>query len=527
MPSSVQTLETYLGRITSEHANKPKFVAYVTALIQPFLDAQAFLRSLLTTFDLDTAIGVQLDAVGQWIGRSRFVQQPIANLYFSFDTVGLGFDQGVWKGPFDPTDGLTKLDDDTYRALLKAKVILNSWDGSIAEAAESLGLLLNNPSSIVAIQDNQDMTMTVGISGVVPSPFITALLEGGYLPINPAGVGVNYQITSINAVALFGFDVNNATIGGFDIGSWGGTLGAGPGAVQGVGIVSTTPTSVTLSWIAPQTGIGPYTYQVQFVQGDGTTGIWQAAGPPTPNTIATVSGLLAGTQYAFEVYAVNPSGPGPVSVPLVVTTPVVVGGGVSASGAGRISFVANATASVAPLPFAASTSTVLGLFATGFCGAGNAAFASGSMQISAHGTLSVTFHNSASARVSILSPSVLGTAAVVATPQVIINPISGASHTSAVPVSGTTPGFALQPSLQYILDPILPPVSGVTETPSTTSISMSWNPDQPITRISLPAGSVVTQTSFSFTIPAIAAGTHTLYVIANGTVVGSRTFSVS
>jgi len=39
MPSSVQTLQTYLGRITSEHANKPKFVAYVTALIQPFLDS--------------------------------------------------------------------------------------------------------------------------------------------------------------------------------------------------------------------------------------------------------------------------------------------------------------------------------------------------------------------------------------------------------------------------------------------------------------------------------------------------------
>ncbi|MGC7970039.1 DUF2612 domain-containing protein, partial [Salmonella enterica] len=68
-------------------------------------------------FDLDQAIGVQLDAVGEWVGISRNITVPLAGVYFSFDIAGLGFDQGVWKGPFDPDTGLTTLDDDTYRLL--------------------------------------------------------------------------------------------------------------------------------------------------------------------------------------------------------------------------------------------------------------------------------------------------------------------------------------------------------------------------------------------------------------------------
>jgi hypothetical protein len=528
MASVIPTLQSYLARITSEYANKPKFVAYVSALLQPLLDSQALLRSLTTAFDLDTAIGVQLDAVGQWVGRTRFVNQPIANLYFSFDTVGLGWDQGVWKGPFDPSDGLVRLDDDTYRALLKAKVILNSWDGSIAEAAEALGLLLNNPSSIVTIQDNQDMTMTVGISGVVPSPLITALLQGGYLPINPEGVGVNYQITSINSVAIFGFDVSNATIDGWDRGAWAGSLGAGPGMVQGLSVVSVTSTTVTLSWIAPQTGIGPYTYQVQYVLGDGTTGIWQTFGAPTSNTVATVSGLTNGTQYAFEVYAVNPSGPGPVSDPVVVTTGGTVSGGNSAFIRQTIPISAIGSASVVSLPVAASTSDIMDLAAFGFGGAGNPAFAqSVAIQLSAHGTASTTFRNSASSASTALRLTAAASAAIVTTPQVNINQITGATHTTATPVAGSLAGFGTTPTLQYALDPSLPAVSGVTTGATSSTVSLSWNPDAPITLNTLPSGAVVTSTGFSFSLPAMSAGSHTLYVVANGTVIGTTTFTVA
>ena len=196
--STVPTLESYLSRITSEYRNQPKFVAYVTALVQPLLDSQALLRSLLDIYDLDTAIGVQLDAVGKWIGRSRYLEQPLNGIYFSFDSTGLGFDQGTWFGPFDALDGLTTIDDTTYRALLYAKRIMNNWDGTIPEIAEAIAALLagTSPGSNLVVVDNQDMSMTVGIAGQVPPAAIISLLQGNFVPITPSGVGVNYLITS-------------------------------------------------------------------------------------------------------------------------------------------------------------------------------------------------------------------------------------------------------------------------------------------------------------------------------------------
>lgn len=219
-------INKYLNRITSEHADKPNFVAFVTSLLNPLIDAQKFFQQLITAFDIDSAEGVQLDAVGLWVGRTRQVAVPISGVFFSMDIAGLGFDQGYWKGQFDPDTGITELDDETYRQLLKAKIIMNSWDGSIPVAASALNELFGgNPNTIISISDNQDMTMTVSVSGQVPGNVIVALLKGGYVPINPEGVGVNYLITSVNTAALFGFDAENDTIAGFDVGAWAGTQG--------------------------------------------------------------------------------------------------------------------------------------------------------------------------------------------------------------------------------------------------------------------------------------------------------------
>ena len=315
--SSVKLLEDYLNRITSEHRNQPKFIAYLTALLQPFIDAQALLRSLLTAFDLDTAIGVQLDATGQWIGRSRFLETPLAGVYFSFDTPSVGFDQGQWFGPFDPIDGLSSLDDGTYRQLLRAKVLLNNWDGTIPAAAAAIEAVVgNNPNTIVMVLDNQDMSMTVGIAGQIPSAVIIALLTGGYVPIQPEGVLVNYEITSVDGTALFGFDVENTSIAGFNVGAWGGQPGVGAGSISGFAVLTFTATSITLSWLAPGTGTGPYTYQVQML----VNGLYVPAGAPVQTTQATIGGLQPNTSYTFEVFAINPSGPGPASLPITQGT---------------------------------------------------------------------------------------------------------------------------------------------------------------------------------------------------------------
>lgn len=214
----------YTGLVTSEHNQRPKFMGVVAALAQPMVDLMNLLGSMPDKFDLDQAVGVQLDDVGRWVGISRRVATPLTGVYFSFDTPDVGFDQGNWKGPFDPDTGLTLLDNETYRLVLRAKIGANHWDGTLESSAAILNSIFNG-DTYVFIQDNQDMSMTIGIAGLVPSAVFLALLADGYIPLKPEGVRVNYTIvTSVDGEPIFGFDVQNSLIAGFDVGAWGTSL---------------------------------------------------------------------------------------------------------------------------------------------------------------------------------------------------------------------------------------------------------------------------------------------------------------
>ncbi|MGK2829255.1 DUF2612 domain-containing protein [Ralstonia pseudosolanacearum] len=209
----------YTALVTTEHADKPKFMAMMAIVAQCFADQINVAQSIPAAFDLDTAVGAQLAAVGLWVGIKNQVKTPL-NVYFSLDTAGLGFDQGNWQGPFDPSTGLTTLDDDTFRTLIRAKIAANSWDGTVPGAAAAYANLFVGSNSYIFIQDNQDMTMTVGVSGAIPSALLRAMFSGGYLPLKPEGVHANYLVPSANNTPLFGFDVQNQYISGFDTGSW-------------------------------------------------------------------------------------------------------------------------------------------------------------------------------------------------------------------------------------------------------------------------------------------------------------------
>ena len=167
----------YLTLVPSANSRQPNFVAELTALLQPLDAIQTMIAGIPAEFDLDTAIGAQLNVVGQWVGRSRQVKIPLVNVYFSFDTTGLGWDQGYWQGPYDPSFGITVLDDFFYRILLRAVIAANQWDGTLQGAINDYGLLFNNlttPGTILIVQDNQDMTTTLGVAGTLPNPVFTS-----------------------------------------------------------------------------------------------------------------------------------------------------------------------------------------------------------------------------------------------------------------------------------------------------------------------------------------------------------------
>lgn len=215
--------EQYLDLITAFHRGKPKFSAMIRALVEPVVGQINFKQHLPLDFDIDEAVGVQLDAVGEWVGRSRFVGTPISGVFFTFDHPGRGFDQGVWFRPqYDTPAGVTRLDDDTYRTLLRAKIAANSWDGTLPAAKSALEIIFPSGETTIIVTDNQDMTITFAVAGQIPSMLFIALLSDGYIPLKPEGVRANYVVTTVDG-PVFGFDVQNDLISGFDAGAWGAT----------------------------------------------------------------------------------------------------------------------------------------------------------------------------------------------------------------------------------------------------------------------------------------------------------------
>src|SRR5258708_3554117 len=109
------TIDDYLNLITSEFQGKPKFTATISADVAIPVRIQDLLTSMIPLFDVDLAVGSQLDTIGLWVGISRNVNIPIPNVYFSWDgDFTVGWDYGVWQGDLNPST-VTVLPDDVYR----------------------------------------------------------------------------------------------------------------------------------------------------------------------------------------------------------------------------------------------------------------------------------------------------------------------------------------------------------------------------------------------------------------------------
>lgn len=245
----------YVRLIAPEHSDKPKFVQDVSIRVAPLAALQVTTLALIQDFDIDSAVGKQLDACGEWVGRSRELQYPIEGAFFSFDDAAKGLDKAVWKQEYDTNTGIYILDDDTYRRLLKALIKANFSDGTVPSIQAVMDTYFTDTDTKVFVVDegftyaapffsfddplrgldaaywqrpgdvidsqSLNMAMTVGFSQKVPSSVDLGLLAQDVFPIKPQGVSLTYAVTSVMDAPLFGFDVNNEFVGGLDSGAWG------------------------------------------------------------------------------------------------------------------------------------------------------------------------------------------------------------------------------------------------------------------------------------------------------------------
>jgi uncharacterized protein DUF2612 len=220
-------IDDYVSLITSEHNQKPNYVATVKLRLQPYVDGQVVAESIPALFDLDVAVGQQLDFTGQWIGRTRFLETPL-NIFFSWDTPGLGWDQGIWDGPYLGQYGQVALPDSSYRTLLKATVAANYWDGTVPGAYKAWDTLFAMTPYYILIQDYGNMSMAIVLMSATPPDAVdTALFTSGELDLKPATVELFHVLPTVypagmypGGTPLFGWDVSNGNIAGWDQGAW-------------------------------------------------------------------------------------------------------------------------------------------------------------------------------------------------------------------------------------------------------------------------------------------------------------------
>lgn len=212
-------IQDYLNLITSAFTGQPNFNAMVSADVSPQVQVQSLMIQMRDTlFDLDLAVGDQLDKIGLWVGVSRTIAIPISGVYFSWDGVSsLGWDFGVWQ-PFNQPSNTVVLPDDVYRTLLRARIASNHWDGT-TEGAYAIWAILF-PTLVILIQDNQDMSYDMIFVNPAIDSLTLALITGGYIALKPEGVRINEYFFPFDTGPMFGFDLDNTYITGWNDGSW-------------------------------------------------------------------------------------------------------------------------------------------------------------------------------------------------------------------------------------------------------------------------------------------------------------------
>lgn len=182
----------YLGLRTHLYVapNSPKLNALLYLLLKKLDDVTNCLVQMDGALDLDNAVGAQLDLLGQIAGVSRTVN-------------------------FQPNNGVSPvLDDTTYRLLIKAKIAQNQWDGTIPALYPIWASMF--PNGRLIIEDNQNMTATIALTGTFTS-ILVDLINNGYIVPRPEGVLYTYVFPVLPA---FGFGYSAGYVDGFGVGHW-------------------------------------------------------------------------------------------------------------------------------------------------------------------------------------------------------------------------------------------------------------------------------------------------------------------
>lgn len=149
--------------------------AVVRALAKPLNSGQAATLQLLEERWLDTAVGAQLDGIGDIVGLPRVIDDVAYIEFFGFlGQPGIaGFGEGRFRRAYEETiGGSTTLLDPEYRRLLYWKIAINNGHGTTPEIIAALKPILDVTRVIVQDIGNAKIAVWVNRLPGVSDPLM-------------------------------------------------------------------------------------------------------------------------------------------------------------------------------------------------------------------------------------------------------------------------------------------------------------------------------------------------------------------
>lgn len=198
-----EIIEYYSQLLIIQYAHKPKAKAMLEMLATEIL-ADGILLDVRDGYDIDTAVGTQLDVLGKYIGATRIFQDNDLTDMFSLETYGesdptaqprwgfvtyANYDSLIENGVLTYASVLSKnffLTDDDYRTLLKLKIIKNYSNGSHKDIDDAMFAFFGMDVTVEQT-DTMEMTYTIPftfnsiidaaiIKSILPKPLGVALV---------------------------------------------------------------------------------------------------------------------------------------------------------------------------------------------------------------------------------------------------------------------------------------------------------------------------------------------------------------
>lgn len=169
-------------RIYAQYRDKPKAVAWYAIARELGGSIEAAAEAVRKSYDIDTAVGEQLNVIGRIVVAPRsFVGSiPMSpGLFDLTDGDEFGDDEAMFSALTIDQDG--QLSDELYRLVIRSKIIKNNGDATIENILDGMNFLLPS-ADVLRVTDGEDMSFSIEFYGQITNLERFALLNAGLVP---------------------------------------------------------------------------------------------------------------------------------------------------------------------------------------------------------------------------------------------------------------------------------------------------------------------------------------------------------